>query len=116
MRRVVLAAALVLLVAVPSALAASPTAPRYDQQGRLVKTPFAPAPPKSVLTEQQAIASLLGVPKVEHWLKRYPRESLVKQATFNSTYRDWDVKVWSGKAGEIASGRVDDASGITTEA
>jgi hypothetical protein len=116
MRRVVLAAALLLLVAVPSASGASPTAPQYDQQGRLVKTPFAPAPPKSVLTEQQAIASLLGVPKVERWLKRYPRESLVKQATFNSTYRDWDVKVWSGKAGEIASGRVDDASGITTEA
>jgi hypothetical protein len=117
MRRLVAVVTLVLLVAVPSALAASPpSAPRYDEHGRLVKTPFAPAAPKAVLTEQQAILALLSVTKVKHWLERYPKDSLVKQATYDSTYRDWDVKVWSGKAGEIASGRVDDQNGIATEA
>ena len=115
MRRLIAAAALALLVPAPSALAAPPPAPRYDEQGLLVKTPFAPAAPKSVLTENQAILALLQVPKVKHWLARYPEETLVKQATYDSTYRDWDVKVWSGKAGEIASGRIDDLSGIATE-
>jgi hypothetical protein len=114
MRRVAAAAALALLFVAPSALAASP-GPRYDEQGRLVKVPFAPPAPKNVLTEKQAILALLQVPKVRHWLSRYPRESLIKQATYDSTYRDWDVKVWSGKAGEIATGRIDDLSGIATE-
>ncbi len=114
MRRVLAAAALALFV-VPSALAAAPPGPRYDEQGRLVKVPFAPPAPKSVLTEKQAILALLQVPKVRHWLSRYPKESLIKQATYDSTYRDWDVKVWSGKAGEIATGRIDDLSGIATE-
>jgi hypothetical protein len=113
-RRVLAAAALALFV-VPSALAAAPPGPRYDEQGRLVKVPFAPPAPKSVLTEKQAILALLQVPKVRHWLSRYPKESLIKQATYDSTYRDWDVKVWSGKAGEIATGRIDDLSGIATE-
>jgi hypothetical protein len=116
MRRAAFAVALVLLAVVPTALGAPPPGPRYDEQGRLVKTPFTPAAPKSTLTEAQAILALLQAPKVEHWVARYPKASLVKQATYDSTYRDWNVKVWSGAAGEIATGRVDDFSGIVTEA
>ena len=116
MRRLALAA-LVLLVVVPPALAADspPPAPRYDEQGRLVKTPFAPAAPKRTLTEKQAILALESTPKVRHWLERYPKDTLLKQATFDDTYNDWNVGIWSGKAGEIASGRVDDLNGIVTE-
>ena len=115
MRRLLVAAALALVV-VPSALAAAPPpAPRYDEQGRLVKTPFAPAAPKPNLTEDQSILALESVPKVKHWLARYPKSSLVKQGTYDSTYHDWNVGIWSGKAGEIASGRVDDFNGIATE-
>ena len=50
------------------------------------------------------------------WVRRYPRKSLVTQATYDKTYRVWDVKVWSGPAGEIAAGRVDDLGAVVTEA
>jgi hypothetical protein len=114
--RAAAAAALLALALAAAAHAATPTGPVYDERGRLVQAPFAPAPPKPNLTEEQAIAAFFGVPKVAHWLQRYPKSSLVKQATYDSTYHDWDVKVWSGKAGEIAAGRIDDLNGVATEA
>ncbi len=116
MRAAVAAAALV-LVCVPAALAAAPPgAPVYDQSGRLVKTPFVPTEPKPALNEARALAIFLAVPKVADWIGRYPRKTLVKQATYDSRYRDWDVGIWSEPAGEIAQGRVDDATGVPTEA
>ncbi|MGZ4359900.1 MAG: hypothetical protein ACXVZW_08980 [Gaiellaceae bacterium] len=54
--------------------------------------------------------------KVANWLSRYPRSKLVKEATFNPGGRYWEVKVWYGTAGEIAQGKVDDGSGVVTEA
>ncbi|HZQ65846.1 MAG TPA: glycosyltransferase family 87 protein [Gaiellaceae bacterium] len=117
MRRAVGLAALVLLLVAPAAQGAEqPTTPVYDGQGRLVQTPFAPAGPSRSLTEAQAIAKLLAVGKVKSWLERYPESSLVKEASYETDYRDWEVKIWSGKAGEIASGRVDDFTGAVTEA
>jgi hypothetical protein len=115
LRRAAVAAAILLLVAGP-AVAAPPTAPVYDGQGRLVETPFAPATAPAELTEAKAIAALLAAPKVKSWVGRYPAASLVKQATFDDRYRSWDVKIWSGDAGEIAAGRVDDFTGVVTEA
>jgi hypothetical protein len=111
-------AALLALTLTAAAHAASPPprGPVYDEQGRLVKVPYAPAAPKPVLTEQQALLAFMSVPKVKHWLARYPKKTLVKQATYDSKYRVWDAKVWSGKAGQIAGGRVDDLSAIVTEA
>jgi hypothetical protein len=116
MRRVVLVAAL-LLVAAPAARAAeTPTAPVYDGKGRLIQTPFAPvSQDRRSLTESEAIAKFVAVGKVKSWLGRYPKDSLVKQATYESSYKDWEVKIWSGRAGEIATGRVDDFTGIVTE-
>jgi hypothetical protein len=116
LRRAAAAAGLVLLALAPAAAAAPPAAPVYDGQGRLVQTPFAPVAPKQALTEARATAAFLAAPKVKSWVGRYPKSSLVKEATYDKTYRDWDVKVWSGPAGEIASGRVDDLSGAVTEA
>jgi hypothetical protein len=110
-----LAAALVFLVLASAAPAASP-AQVYDEHGRLVETPFAPVEVTPSLTEAKATAILLAAPKVKSWLGRYPKATLVKQATYDDTYLDWDVKVWSGPAGEIAAGRVDDLSGVVTEA
>jgi hypothetical protein len=115
LRRAVVAGLLLLALA-PAAGAETPSAPVYDGRGRLVQTPFAPVTQERSLTEARAIAVFLAVPKVKSWVGRYPAASLVKQATYSATYHDWDVKVWSGPAGEIATGRVDDLSGVVTEA
>jgi hypothetical protein len=118
----------VLLLASPASAATTPTGPVYDGQGRLVGTPFAPTREPTHLTKEQAIARLLAKPKVADWLGRYPRSSLIKDASYETRYRDWNVNVWTNvpcgahprpscrTAGEIATGRVDDASGRVTEA
>ncbi|HUZ81340.1 MAG TPA: hypothetical protein VMU73_03770 [Gaiellaceae bacterium] len=64
-------------------------------------------------TKQQAIQLFLAYGKVANWLKRYPPRP-VTDATFAQGL--WTVNVWSGKAGEIATGTVDDASGAIVEA
>jgi hypothetical protein len=113
--RLVAAAVLALLVLAPVAGASS--GPSTATQSRpATQVPFTrKAPPRS-LTEAKAVAALLAVPKVKDWVGRYPKKSLVTQATYDQQYVDWDVKVWSGPAGEIATGRVDDTTGIVTEA
>ena len=116
MRRVAVAAAALLFLVLAPAARAAPPAPVYDGQGRLVETPFAPVAVKPGLTEARATAILLAAPKVRSWVGRYPKASLLKQATYDEKFHDWDVKVWSGPAGEIATGRVDDFSGVVTEA
>ena len=116
MRRAAVAAAALLFLVLAPAARAAPPAPVYDGQGRLVETPFAPVAVKPGLTEARATAILLAAPKVRSWVGRYPKASLLKQATYDEKFHDWDVKVWSGPAGEIATGRVDDFSGVVTEA
>jgi hypothetical protein len=109
------AAALCMLALVPAAAAATtPSTPAYDNQGRSVLVPFTAPAEKPLLTKQRALSIFLAEPKVASWIQRYPRKSLVHEETFSSTYRDWTVMVWSGKAGEIAQGRVDDVTGAVT--
>ena len=48
-----------------------------------------------------------------HWLTRYPPHPVAEASYADGT---WTVNVFSGKAGEIATGSVDDASGAVTEA
>jgi hypothetical protein len=116
-RRALAASTLALaLVLAPAAGAGQPSAPVYDQHGRLVQTPFAPTAPQTSLTEAKAETALLAVPKVKDWVGRYPAKGLTTQATYDPTYRDWTVNVWWGAAGEIATGLVDDSSGVVTEA
>lgn len=112
------AAAVVLLALAlaPAASPATPTRPLYDERGRLIQTPFAPVPEKPSLTEAKATRILLAHRKVADWVGRYPRDSLVKQATYDRRFHDWTVKVWSGPAGQIALGRVDDLTGAVLEA
>ena len=64
-------------------------------------------------TKSQAIALFLANNKVADWLKRYPPKP-VTDATFKQGI--WTVNVWSGKAGEIATGTVDDGTGAVVDA
>ena len=104
------------MVVAGSAWAGAPTRPVYDQQGRLVQTPFAPVDEPAHLTKERATELFFAKDKVADWLGRYPRAKLVSEATFDRRYRDWTVMVWYGPAGEIATGLVDDLTGLVTEA
>ncbi|HEY8646491.1 MAG TPA: hypothetical protein VIL77_11485, partial [Gaiellaceae bacterium] len=74
-------------------------------------TPLAQTQPRT--TKSQATALFLANDKVAGWLKRYPPKP-VTDATFKQGI--WTVNVWSGKAGEIATGKVDDGTGAVIEA
>jgi hypothetical protein len=111
----VLVAALALVGSAQAATGGTtPTAPVYDEAGRLIDTPFAPPPGAARLTSEQAIAKFVADPKVAAWLDRYPPRPTT-DATYEAAVGDWTVKVWSGRAGEIALGRVDDLTGRVEE-
>src|SRR6185503_13307759 len=96
--------------------ATTPTAPVFDGRGNLVQTPFIPAPEPQRLTEQRAERIFLAYPKVRDWLDRYPTKGRTVQAEYDDDDSVWRVKVWWGAAGQIADGKVDDRSGVVTEA
>ena len=110
-RRVVLALLLALAVLVPAAHAATGTGttPTLPNQ-------FTPKRGPAQLNEKRVTAIFLRDDKVADWLDRYPKRDLVTDATFDKDRRDWAIGVWSGSAGEIATGRVDDETGAVTEA
>ncbi|MGZ8715608.1 MAG: hypothetical protein ACXWYO_00695 [Gaiellaceae bacterium] len=118
MTRRLLAGLFCTLALAPAAGAATttPTAPVFDGKGRLVQTPFAPAPASAHLTKQRVLAAFEANSKVAAWLDRYPSKGLVDEETYDSKLSSWTVKIWWGKAGEIAEGRVDDTSGVVLEA
>jgi hypothetical protein len=58
----------------------------------------------------------LADPKVRNWLARYPKANRTTQADYEADQGSWRVKVWWGDAGQIADGRVDDRTGLVTEA
>ena len=68
------------------------------------------------LNEAIAEKIFLRAGKVKDWVGRYSSKSLTKEAVFDKAGRYWTVRVWAPKAGEIAEGRVDDASGRVTQA
>jgi hypothetical protein len=98
-RAALLAAAVACLVAAWPASGATP--------------PLSTGPPS--LTEEEVVAALLTYPKVAQWLERYPRDPQTG-ATFDRDTRVWTVNVWSGAAGQVATGRVADADGHVLEA
>ena len=117
MRRLVVCVLAALVVA-PAALAAQAppaTGPVYDSEGRLTQTPFVPQNPPAKLTKAKAADIFLHHPEVVEWLKRYPKV-IQYDARFDSEYRWWTVHVWSGEAGEVAQGKVDDGTATVTEA
>ena len=122
MRRLLAVSVLAVALTVASAAGAAttttttPTAPVFDGKGRIVQTPFAPSPGAAHLSKKRVLAVFEASPKVAAWLARYPDKGLVDEETYDSKLLSWTVKIWSGKAGEIAEGRVDDASGVVLEA
>ena len=76
----------------------------------------APAAPPPRLTEQQAKRIFLADSKVERWLHHYPQPTWQTFADFRDSDRRWEIRVYSGPAGEVATGLVDDATGTVEEA
>jgi hypothetical protein len=93
------------------------------------------APPPGVkakprLNEQRATAIFLRDDKVADWLNRYPHKGRITDATYESDPAKcstgasggcWSVSAWwkendSVDAGQIATGKVDDRTGLVTEA
>jgi hypothetical protein len=103
------AALLAALVLAPVASAAT-TKPTTTVP--LPTTSIGKAPTAPTLSEALAEKVFLTTPKVAGWLKRYPPNPQVT-ATFSDGA--WTIDVFSGKAGEIAMGTVDDVQGIVTE-
>jgi hypothetical protein len=75
-----------------------------------------PLPPAQRLTQAAAKQIFLQNDKVAHWLRHYPPKQRQVEATFDKSAHLWRVQVWSGPAGEVAIGKVDDTSGAVTEA
>jgi hypothetical protein len=96
--------ALLALFLAPAALAKGPSP---------LRPPF---PPHKRLTRAQAVGDFLAENKVAKWLDRYPPRQRVTEATYDKSSGTWTVNVWSGPAGEIATGRVDGTTGLVTEA
>jgi hypothetical protein len=71
-------------------------------------------PPEPRLAKAQVTRIFLQDDKVADWLGRYPRTNRTNETTYENGV--WTVKVWWGKAGEIATGHVDDHSGAVTDA
>ena len=112
------AAALAAALLAPAAAGATttPTAPVFDGKGRLVQTPLVPPPNAPRLSQREALRRFEAAPKVSAWLARYPGSGRSDDETFDAKTHSWTVKIWWGKAGEIAEGRVDDPSGAVLEA
>jgi hypothetical protein len=118
-RILVVAAAIVgaTLSTAPAAVAGTttPTAHVYDADGNVIETPFVPGPAQRRLNEARATRVFLEHDKVADWVARYP-DDITTDASFDDATRAWHVKVWWGEAGQIADGRVDDASETVLEA
>jgi hypothetical protein len=104
-----------LVLASPAPAETAPTGAVYDDRGRLIETPFAPdaSPPR--LAEARVVRLFLRHPKVAAWLERYPPLPLT-EASFDRRSGRWRVHVWSGGAGEVATGVVEDSRGRVLEA
>jgi len=97
-------AALAALTLTPAAFAAS---------GRPTTTTALGQAVPARLTKPAATRLFLADPKVHAWLARYPPRPQTDATLSDGT---WTVNVWSGAAGEIATGTVDDASGAILSA
>jgi hypothetical protein len=84
----------------------------------LLLVPAASAAPKTKLTKQHATAIFIANPKVAHWLRHFPPKTRTTEATYSAQFGNWTIKVWTSidKVGEVATGRVQDATGVVTEA
>jgi hypothetical protein len=106
--------ALALAVAVAPAASAAGTKPTtygFTQPGAIQQATAADRHAR--LTGAQATKIFLADRKVKDWLSRYPKRPGT-DASYTSG--EWTVSVYSGAAGEIATGKVDDVTGAVLEA
>ena len=96
--------AVVLTLAPVAVAATNPIAPSVP----------AATPAKARMSEQQATALFLADSKVKAWLHEHYPPNPTTNATFANG--QWTVQVWSGQAGEVATGKVDDGTGAVLEA
>src|SRR2546421_1800772 len=84
----------------------------------LLLVPAAGAAPKTILTQKRATAIFLANPKVANWLRHYPPKTRTTEASYSAQFEDWTIKVLTSidKIGEVATGRVQDSTGVVTEA
>jgi hypothetical protein len=84
----------------------------------LLLVPAAGATPKTKLNQQRATAIFLANAKIASWLRHYPKKSLTNETTYDQQYGNWTIKVWTSvdSVGEVATGRVQDATGKVIEA
>jgi hypothetical protein len=75
----------------------------------------AAASEQRVTTADRAEELFLAHPKVARWMERYPRSAWVTTAEFRAQLDAWQVKVFAGKAGQTAAGKVE-TSGRVVEA
>jgi hypothetical protein len=108
------AVALALVLASPAA-GANGTTGTVELGGGKLPQPFVPETGGPRLTKSFVVATFLESPKVVDWLERYPSHPTT-DASFDRASRLWTVHVWSGKAGEIALGKVEDGDGRVAEA
>ena len=80
-----------------------------------MQTPFAPKSGGARLTEGEALEIFLRDAKVAAWLERYPPKPTTA-SELDVEAGQWTLKVWSGEAGQIALGKVDDRTGTVVEA
>ncbi len=97
----------------PSSSPASSAASAASGATTTSATTTTAAPPKTHLTGARATQIFLSDRKVASWLHRYPTGTSTS-ATYSSGV--WQVNVFYGPAGEIASGKVNDLAGDVTEA
>src|SRR3954471_768031 len=84
----------------------------------LLLVPFAGAAPERKLTKERATAIYVANPKIAAWLRHFPPKTRTTEATYNAQFGNWTIKIWTSidKVGEVATGRVQDATGVVTEA
>jgi hypothetical protein len=82
----------------------------------LLLVPAAGGASKPKLTKQRATAIFVANPKIADWLRHYPPKTRTTEAKLKDGR--WTIKIWTtiDKVGEVATGRVDDATGTVTEA
>ena len=95
-----------LVLALAALALAAPAALAADKPPKLAPS-LRPPEPRLAKTEVTRIFLRYG--KVASWLDRYPKTGRTTETTYKNG--SWTVKVWWGKAGEIATGHVDDHSG-----
>src|ERR1043166_8263180 len=95
-----------LALAAVLALAAPSLALAQGKPSTRKHLPAGLSPPSPRLTKAEATRIFLDDGKVSSWLARYPRSHRTVDTTFKKSV--WTVNVWWGKAGEIATGKVDD--------